>query len=1422
MFSECTNLASVVIGNSLTDINENMFKGCTNLTSVVLGSSVKHIDNYAFFDCTNLSSLSISSNLTAVEPGVFGGSYFTPQLSSITITSNADFSEFPFYIEKDGFEYHVLNKSSVEVSSVPNTGNIVVPSQITAGNTYTVIGIGELSERDDLTSITIPNTVTTIKDNAFADCSNLTSVSIPNSVTSIGTWAFGSSIENLTCGSSAIGTAFCGNNNLKTVIISDGCTAIPDNAFSNCYGLESVTISNSVTSIGNYAFSDCYGLESVSIPNSVTSIGAGAFYGCYDIEQIAVPQSVSTIGEYAFSGIEKIVYEGSATGAPWGANVAFAILDGDFAFSDAEKTHIVGYFGNGGSNVVIPNTATRIDSCVFGYGSKVKLNEYGNALYLGTVDNPYMVLIRAKSTDITSCSINNKCKVIADYAFCNCGNLTSVTVPNSVLNIGKGIFEECHNLQLTELDNALYLGNTDNPYLVLIKADPSSNTDSCEINTNCRFIYDRAFEERGYESVKIPNSVTSIGDRAFLYAYRLKNINIPNSVTSIGELAFGYCQSCRIATIPNTVKTIGDNAFVEFYNIFYNGTATGSPWGAFAVNGVIDGDFVYADAAKTKLVAYMGENRNVEIPNSVVVIGESAFAGRNIESVTIPNSVTEIGNSAFSNCTFLKSISIPNAVTTIGENAFHGCYKLVLLNVPNTVASIGFNAFYDIADVIYDGSATGSPWGAHTVNGTVENGFVYADSEKKILLGYVGNGGDITIPNTVVSICDNAFADCDSITSVTMSNSVTSIGDCAFRGCNGLTSVILSESISKISRDMFSNCPNLTSVNIPNSVTTIGVNAFWDCGKLNSITIPESVTSIGSTAFGYCRSLTSVIVPNSVIEIGESAFFEGVKNVVYNGNASGSPWGAPYINGVEDGIFVYSDASKTTLIACSQNTGKVTIPNNVTHITSNTLYSSSSDKMTVVIPNSVKIIDNNMFNYYGYSGNTILCEAESKPDGWDDNWYGYDRVVWHYNSLNVTVTVNDSSYGTVSGTEVGRTYAYGETITLTAIPNEGCNFVNWGFEPVDNPYTLTITQDMSVNAYFERIPVNITASSNNNDYGYVNGGRKYYYGDNVTLNAEAYTGYHFVKWSDNVTDATRQLLALQDSNLTAIFEKHTIVVDTAVTATCTKAGLTEGSHCSVCNSVLLAQETIPALGHTEVVDAAVATTCTEAGLTEGSHCSVCNAILIAQDTIAALGHTEVVDAAIAATCTESGLTEGSHCSVCNVVLVAQDTLAALGHTEIVDAAVAATCTEAGKTEGKHCSVCNAVIVAQTEIPALGHEFVNYVYNNDATTTADGTETATCGHGCGATDTRVAEGTKLPEDHTAVSESAANAINIYAHDNTIVVENATDDISVYDAMGRLVDKDDVHIVSTKTTTITINTTGIYIVKTGNTVKRVMIK
>lgn len=160
---------------------------------------------------------------------------------------------------------------------------------------------------------------------------------------------------------------------------------------------------------------------------------------------------------------------------------------------------------------------------------------------------------------------------------------------------------------------------------------------------------------------------------------------------------------------------------------------------------------------------------------------------------------------------------------------------------------------------------------------------------------------------------------------------------------------------------------------------------------------------------------------------------------------------------------------------------------------------------------------------------------------------------------------------------------------------------------------------------------------------------------------------------------------------------------------------------------------------------------------------------------------------------------------------------ALGHKVEIVAGVSATCTATGLTEGSHCSVCGEVIKAQETIPALGHLFTNYIYNNDATTDADGTETAECDReGCNAIDVRTAEGTRLVGIDDA---NAANAVNIYAHHNTVVIENAQDDVYVFDESGKMVARQN---VTSDRMEMQMPSQGIYIVRIGDKSQRVFLK
>ena len=369
---------------------------------------------------------------------------------------------------------------------------------------------------------------------------------------------------------------------------------------------------------------------------------------------------------------------------------------------------------------------------------------------------------------------------------------------------------------------------------------------------------------------------------------------------------------------------------------------------------------------------------------------------------------------------------------------------------------------------------------------------------------------------------------------------------------------------------------------------------------------------------------------------------------------------------------------------------------------------------------------------------------------------------WTANTYTVTLDANGGTVtpATLSVVYDGK-YGDGYNNSLPSAKRDGCTFTGWytakigglkvePFHLISKAYDHTIYACWTPNTYTVTLIGSGGKGTSLASYTY---GVETELPTDWTKQCAKFEGWYTAQTGgERVTRISTTTLGDQ-SYYARWSDAHTAVVDAAVPATCTTTGLTAGKHCAVCETVLVAQTTVPAKGHTEVVDAAVAPTCTATGLTAGKHCAVCNTVLIAQTTIPAKGHTEVVDAAVAPTCTATGLTAGKHCSVCNTVLIAQTTVPAKGHTEVVDAAVAPTCTATGLTAGKHCAVCNTVLIAQTTIPAKGHtEVVDAAV--PATCTATG---LTAGKHCSVCNTVLIAQTTVPaKGHTEVVDAAVPA------------------------------------------------------------------
>ena len=211
-------------------------------------------------------------------------------------------------------------------------------------------------------------------------------------------------------------------------------------------------------------------------------------------------------------------------------------------------------------------------------------------------------------------------------------------------------------------------------------------------------------------------------------------------------------------------------------------------------------------------------------------------------------------------------------------------------------------------------------------------------------------------------------------------------------------------------------------------------------------------------------------------------------------------------------------------------------------------------------------------------------------------------------------------------------------------------------------------------------------------------------------------------------------------------------VRNAEDATCTEKGYTGDIYCIDCDTRVSKGKRTNALGHDYKNVAEVPATCVTKGTAATQQCKRCDYIVPAQSLPTdPNNHANIVkDVAVAPTCTETGLTEGSHCGDCNKILIAQEVVSSTNHTEVIDPAVAATCTETGLTEGSHCSVCNKILIAQKTVSALNHSFTNYISNDDATCTEDGTKTAKCDR-CDVTDTQSDEGSA--KGHTSVVDAA---------------------------------------------------------------------
>ncbi|MBR6117949.1 MAG: leucine-rich repeat domain-containing protein [Paludibacteraceae bacterium] len=412
----------------------------------------------------------------------------------------------------------------------------------------------------------------------------------------------------------------------KSVYSQYATVTIPANITYNNYTYPVVTI-------GSSAFSGLKNLQSVILPNTITAINTDAFYGCVKLGSVNLPEGLQTIGVDAF----------------YNCNL---------------------------SSITIPSTVTSIGKRAFQGNATTSVTWLPADCSIQTsTDAPFY----SQNSAITSFTFGPNVQTVPSY-ICYCmSQLDTIVLPPSVTALGTYAFAYCSNLKSINLP-------------VTQKTIPANFLTSC----------------KSLESIELPATVTTISTDAFYYCSNLKSINLPEGLQTINTEAFRYCKLDSI-TIPSTVTSIGNRAFqnnpltsVKWLPVNCSfGTTTDAPF--YSDKSTIT-SFAFGDQVEiipNYLCYNMKQLDTVVLPQSLQTIGNYAFAYCSaLKGVEIPTSVTLVAKNSFSYCTALKRFAFPEGITTVATEVLYGCTALEEVVIPASVTTINSNAFYNCSNLM--------------------------------------------------------------------------------------------------------------------------------------------------------------------------------------------------------------------------------------------------------------------------------------------------------------------------------------------------------------------------------------------------------------------------------------------------------------------------------------------------------------------------------------------------------------------------------------------------------------------------------------------------------------------------------------------------------------------------------------------------
>lgn len=678
--------------------------------------------------------------------------------------------------------------------------------------------------------------------------------------------------------------AFKGCPELTSVNIGYNVNTIGQKAFQDCPQLRQIKISDAVTAIKDSTFAGCTSLTTITLPNSLKSIGANVFNGCTLLETISIGDGSAkiTVNQRALNGCPALksiccypimppVMIGDCFTQEMLNNVTLYVQS--LSLTDYKLDPFWGRFTH--------IDAWCYDFCVNGiYYTVISPTEVavschaptGGSYTANAITIPDKVVYAGEQFTVTA---------IGKGAFKNCGQVGSVTMPETITAIGEEAFMGCSGLKgitfplrVSVIDKKAFMG--------------CSKLTSLTIPSTIYAIEDSAFYGcSGLKSLDLGTSVSFISNYAFASCYNLPNVYIPHSVEAICVGAFQDCTALKDVTLDADFMnlSIDGEVFKDCYNLASITSLPLAPPDLDNQHGGLD-SATFAHVTLQVPHSRVGTYRNADVwgqfsnimplPYDIneqgiyyLITGDSTVSissnGYNSYSgtIVIPNSidiegeernVTAIEPYAFANCTELRKVSMPNSVTEIGEYAFAGS-NVYQINLSKNIT--------EIKNYTFMGSGLGSI--------TIPNKVTKIGDCAFWACSYLH---DAVLPEGLESIGQAAFMSAGfdpGYFNINFPSSLRKIGDSAFMGSN-IHNLTFPSSLDSIPPGTFSMCMKLQNVTIPNSVKHIGYQAFYSNNSLRSITIPNSVKSIDFSAFMWCHSLDTVIIGSGIERIEDLAF----------------------------------------------------------------------------------------------------------------------------------------------------------------------------------------------------------------------------------------------------------------------------------------------------------------------------------------------------------------------------------------------------------------------------------------------------------------------------------------------------------------------------------------------------------------------